>query len=207
MRVQSPIAGGQSGSVGGLVFQTYHGRTYARSKPTIFHYGPTPAQAAAQAKFYPIFRQCQDAYKAMRSFIPASQRKQVNPFNDLLSNVFKALETYSDASRNDTISKFGFDAYERVKVEPGDYTEIIVGNSYIVTYNDIEVISSVNFKPLQSHALLLNKSLQRVIYRHSLYEGRTSNFVFPVISDRYGDTDSQIFIALSDNENFTNFFV
>lgn len=207
MRVQSPIAGGQSGSVGGLVFQTYHGRTYARSKPAIFHYGPTPAQAATQAKFYPIFWQCHEAYREMKRYIPASQRKQINPFNDLLSNVFKALETYSDSGHNDAISKFGFDAYERVKVEPGSYTELIEDNRYIVTFDDIEFQAKIDFQPHWSHALYLDKLLQRVEYRTTAYIGKAARFVFPLQQKKYDNEDAAILIALSDSEHFSNFFV
>ena len=206
MRVQSPISGAMAGSAGEIVFQHYHGKTYGRSKPVLFHYGPTPAQAAAQTKFYGIRGQWNPLYREIKPYIPDSQLKQSNPFNTLSEGVFRALGTFSDDEPTDFPRKFGFDTLNRLALRLGEWTLYFDDPYYYITFYDFDFTTDVDFTPTYAHALYLCPDLQQIQYNRVDLNSEHLTFVFLNSGNWFPDHFFNMYVALSDEQYFSNFF-
>lgn len=206
MKVQSPIAGAMAGSAGNLTFQHYHGQTYGRSKPVLFHYGPTPAQAVAQNKFYGIRAQWNPLYREIKPFVPDYQLKQANAFNTLTEGVYKALGTFSEDDPSTLPRKFGFDLYERLSLRLGNYTLYYDGQYYYITLWDFDFTTDVEFVPQYAHALYLCPDLQQIGYDVVNFNAEHLTFVFTNSGDWFPDHYFNMYVALSDEQFFSNFF-
>lgn len=206
MRVQSPIAGNMTGSVDGLVFQHYHGRTFGRSKPALFHYGPTPAQAAAQSKYYGIRRQWNPIFRLLKSYIPTLQGKQSNAFNVLSDGVFKALGTFNKAEQPHPLRKFGADALDRLTLRLGNYTLYSANSLYYITFYDFDYSTQVNFIPEVAHALYLCPDLQQIQYTNVDFNPDHLTFIFDNNLSWFPDHSFDMYVALSNSEYLSNFF-
>lgn len=206
MRVQSPISGAMTGSAGNITFQHYNGRTYGRSKPVIFHYGPTPAQAANQAKYYGIRRQWNPLYREIKSYIPESQLKQTNAFNQLSDGVFKALGTFQTDEQPEPLRKFGFDVFDRLVLRLGNYDLYFLEPYYYITFYDFDYLSDVVFIPTFAHALYLCPDLQEIQYNLVHFNANHLTFVFENTQNWFPSHYFDMYVALSDEHCFSNFF-
>lgn len=206
MRVQSPIAGAMTGSAGNITFQHYNGRTYGRSKPVIFHYGPTPAQAANQTKYYGIRTQWNPLYREIKPYIPENQLKQTNAFNQLSDGVFKALGTFQTDEQPEPLRKFGFDVFDRLVLRLGNYDLYYQEPFYYITFYDFDYQSAVDFIPTFAHALYLCPDLQQVQYNLVDFNADHLTFIFVNSRNWFPDHTFEMYVALSDDEYFSNFF-
>lgn len=206
MRVQSPIAGVMTGSAGNMTFQHYNGRTYGRSKPVIFHYGPTPAQAANQTKYYGIRTQWNPLYREIKPYIPENQLKQTNAFNQLSDGVFKALGTFQTDEQPEPLRKFGFDVFDRLVLRLGNYDLYYQEPNYYITFYDFDFQSSVDFIPTFAHALYLCSDLQQVQYNLVDFNADHLTFIFVNSRNWFPDHSFDMYVALSDKQYFSNFF-
>lgn len=206
MRVQSPIAGAMSGSAGKIIFQHYHGRTYGRAFPVIFHYQPTPAQYKTQTKYYGIRRQWNPLYRVIRPYIPENQQKQGNAFNLLSDGVFSALGTFAASDLTSVIRKFGFDLADRLSLRLGNWTLYYQSPYYYITFWDFDYTSKVDFTPTFAHALYLCRDLQQVQYCIVDYDAEHLTFIFTNSASWFPDHDFEMYVALSDEQYFSNFF-
>ena len=195
-----------TGSAGGLVFQHYNGKTYGRSKPVIFHYGPTPAQAAAQNKFYGIRGQFNPVYRNLKPYVPENQLKEANAYNNLMDGVFKALGTFNIDEQPETLRKFGFDTLNRLSLRLGNYTLYYSSPLYYITFYDFDFISQVDFAPLYAIALYLCPDLQNIDYNIVEFSADHLTFVFNNLNSWFPDHDFDMYVALADDQYFSNFF-
>lgn len=206
MRVQSPIAGAMRGAAGGLIFQHYHGRTFGRAFPVLFHYGPTPAQAAAQTKYYGTRRQWNPLYRDIKPYIPNNQLQQANAFNVLSSGVFRALGVFTSSGESVPTHKFGFDVFDRLILRLGEWTLYYDSPYYYITFWDFDYQTNVDFHPLYAHALYLCRDLQQIQYVVVPYDAEHLTFVFDNSLNWFPDHDFDMYVALSDEQYFSNFF-
>ena len=206
MRVQSPIAGGIAGAAGNLIFQHYHGRTFGRAFPAIFHYQPTPAQYAAQTKYYGTRREWNPLYQAIKPFIPKAQLKQANAFNNLSAGAFKALGVFPDAEHSTQLRKFGFDVENRLLLYLNNWTLYYAEPYYYVTFWDFDFQSYVAFTPRYAHALYFCRDLQQIEYNVVDFDPLHLTFIFDNSRNWFPDHDFDMYVALSDEQYFSNFF-
>lgn len=206
MRVQSPISGAMSGSAGRIIFQHYHGNTYGRAFPVIFHYQPTPAQAATQNKYYGIRRYWLPTYRKIKPWIPNSQLKQANAYNNLTEAVYKALGVFSPTHETDMMRKFGLDVFDHLILRLGDYTLYYIEPYYYITFWDFDFTSDVDFIPEYAHALYFCPDLQQIQYCVVDFNADHLTFIFVNSRNWFPDHTFEMYVALSDEQYFSNFF-
>ena len=206
MRIQSPIAGNMTGSAGKIIFQHYHGRIYGRSFPVIFHYQPTPAQFAAQTKYYGIRGQWLPLYRQIKSLIPYAQLKLANAYNNLTNGIYEVLGTFSDTHTPNTPRKFGFDPYNRFVLRLGDYTLYYLEPYYYITFWNFNFYTNLSFVPRFAHALYMCPDLQLLQYNVVDFNADHLTFIFLNTQDWFPDHSFEMYVALSDDEYFSNFF-
>lgn len=206
MRVQSPIAGSMTGAAGGLIFQHYHGRTYGRAFPSLFHYQPTPAQYAAQTRYYGVRHQWNPIYRKIKPYIPENQLKNANAFNNLSDGVFRALGTFANVEQPGLMRKFGFDVFDRLSLRLGNWTLYFQNPFYFITFWDFDFASKVDFTPIYAHALYLCRDLQEVQYCIVDYNAEHLTFFFDNSRNWFPDHAFEMYVALSDEQFFSNFF-
>ena len=114
MKVQLPFHNHAAGRSGGSIFQTYWGRTFARSMPVLFHYPDTPSQHDTQMKYYNIVRQLKTAYPTISLNVPKSQRYNTNVYNIYSQAVFQILNPYAKPQFSKPPRFFGLDKLNRV---------------------------------------------------------------------------------------------
>lgn len=195
-----------TGSAGNITFQHYNGRIYGRSKPVIFHYGPTPAQAANQTKYYGIRTQWNPLYRELKPYIPENQLKQTNAFNQLSDGVFKALGTFNQEEPLQPPRKFGFDVDDRLSLRLGNYDLYYQEPFYYITFYDFDYQSAVDFIPSFAHALYLCSDLQQVQYNLVDFNADHLTFIFVNSRNWFPDHSFDMYVALSDKQYFSNFF-
>lgn len=205
MRVQSPIAGAQSGSVGGLVLQHYHGRTFARSKPVLFHYGPTPAQAVAQNKFYGTRRYFNPIYRQLKPYFTRHQLQQFNPYNLISKGFFAAMQTFPPYADGELIDRFGIDIYNRIKIHCGECTPYYLYPYWYLTLEDFQFASDVDFVPTTAHALLFCPAFKQALYISTPYVGENLSFPWFDSFSWFPVHEINMYVALSNDTYFSNF--
>lgn len=206
MKVQSPIAGAMSGSAGKMIFQHYHGNTYGRAFPFIFHYQPTAPQFAAQTKYYGIRRKWLPIYRQIRNFIPDNQQKQTNAYNVLTKAIYLNLGTFEAEQQPVTVRKFGFDVYDRLQLSLGNYTLYYDGSYYYITFWDFIFAKIVNFSPMYAHALYMCPDLQELQYNMVDFNAEHLTFIFDNSHNWFPDHSFEMYVALSDDQFFSNFY-
>lgn len=206
MKVQTPISGATVNSAGNIVFQHYNGNTYGRSKPSIFHYQPTPAQYAAQTKYYGIRGQWLPLYRQIKPFIPDAQLKLANAYNNLTNGIYQVLGTFSDTHTPVTPRKFGFDPFDRFVLRLGDYTLYYDAPYYFITFWNFNFSTNLSFVPRFAHALYLCPDLQQLQYNFVYFNEEHLTFIFENSRNWFPDHSFEMYVALSDDEYFSNFF-
>lgn len=207
MRVLSPISGAIKGSAGNLIFQHYYGRTYGRSLPALFHYQPTPRQKEVQDKYYNVKNQWGRIYPLIKPYIPKAQFKKANPYDMLFVGIIKALNTFDQSTVGSRLTAFGSDVTNKQKIFPGSYTTEIIPDGEKVTFAEIGYATKVDFEPTYSHALLIDRNKKFLQYSRANYAKADISFEFDEMEVKSSDLPLLYYIALSDNQNFSNFFL
>ena len=81
MKVQQPLLGHSSGSLAGMVYQTYNGTTYMHTKTTNYHYPDTPAQQKVQGLYWSIMRQWLTVYRGASKLFPKAMTLESRTIN------------------------------------------------------------------------------------------------------------------------------
>lgn len=205
MRIQSPISGAMAGSAGNLIFQHYHGRTYGRSKPVLFHYGPTKPQFIAQQKYYGVRRIWSPIYQRLKPYIKAAEQKQANPYNSLSKGVYDVLGTFKKTYGQQYVKKFGFDKYNRLSIQIVNWELALKDNDFYVSLYEFGYSSTVDFVPDYAHALVFCHDLQHMQYDVVKYSPKLLRFAFSNAMQYLPGHSVDIYIALSNDEFFSNF--
>jgi len=206
MRVQSPIAGGQSGSLGGLTFQHYHGRTYARSKPAIFHYGPTPAQRAAQNKYYSLRGPWLALYRSLRPYFPTDTRDGRNYYNLLQRQIYTATRIFDAATDDEPLNKIEIDARDRIRVRCGNYDLYLLDNIYYITFEQLHFETDLDFYPTHAHAIFVCQETHEFFYEVVDYIHPHLSWPFNNSLGWFPSRWFDMYIALGNDEFLSNFY-
>lgn len=206
MRVQSPIAGAMNGAAGGLIFQHYHGRTFGRAFPAFFHYQPTLPQYLAQKKYYKTRGAWNPLYREIKPYIPRNQFKNANCFNKLSDGVFRALGVFDQPAQEPQTQKFGFDVFDRLSLYLNNWTLYADSAYYYITFWDLHFVSRIDFVPLWAHALYFCRDLQQIQYVVVPFDSEHLTFYFSNAKEWFPDHDFDMYVAISGDNYFSNFF-
>ena len=206
MRVQSPIAGNMAGAAGGLIFQHYNGRTYARAFPVIFHYQPTPAQKAAQDAYYSTRSLWLPVYNEIKPFIPLREHKQCNVYSSLTKGVYNALGVFHEHHHDVVHEKIGFDVYDRIRIYQGNITATYQNPYYYLHIHGFDWVSKVIFEPKIVHVLYFCMELGQMQYDRLQYVSKDLVIPFRDVNNWLTRYSVHIYIALSDDDYFSDFF-
>lgn len=205
MKVQNPIIGKATGSNQELVYQTYFGNTYVRTKPSIFHYKDSKAQQDTQALFFDIQQQWLHIYEALSDYYTSRQRNDKNVFNVLSAGIYKAIRTYPKSSNLYPPRFFGADDYNQVKAIFEEVFWEFQGKFIEFKFTFSQIQSSRQFSPNTFHLLALNVSQQLIYYINDIFTLPTTNITLTNSSDWLQSDEIRVYIALSDHAFMSNF--
>lgn len=183
MQVQLPLFGKAGGHSRELIYQSYNGKTYARSMPLLYHYPDTPAQQITQAKFYDLQRSWLPAYKDLSTHIARNQRNNKNPFNMLSKGIYKIFHPFQDESRYIYPSNFGLDPKNRVRPYILEYRIFVEPRDVNLEFEMSRPFNDLQVQLTTCHIILFNITSQTMIY--------TSSDIIP---------DQNIFVLKNTNE-------
>ena len=206
MKVQQPFIGHSSGTLAGMVYQTYNGATYMHAKTTNYHYPDTPAQQKVQGLYWDIMRQFQLVYRGASKAFPKVMPCNWNVFDIWAAGVFQAAQTYPRLFKAAPSKWFGQDFKQSVKLQFGTVTVDFADNNlkvdYSVTYRGIRR----QFLPTMVHTLVINKTRQLLQYAFADYTGAQVVLMFQGLEGWSARDELRIYVALQNDIFFTNFY-
>lgn len=206
MKAQVPVIGRATGRSGGMIFQSYHGHTYLRSMPAIFHYPDTKEQQITQGRYYNIMWQFQSIYNSFSKAIPKACRFGKNTYDVLSHGVFRASQTFPTAQAKEPPRWFGNDIQQQVRV-------LAVCTQFAVVPEVVRLRLSVTystwrrqFSPVMYHLILVNSTRQQLIAVSASYAGSEFTVTFEN-PNGWQQTDTiRPYFALSNTEFMSNFY-
>ena len=96
MKIQLPIVGHASGRNGNMIYQTYHGSTYVRTKPFVYHYPYSPAQEEQSTRFRAAVDGFTPQYRIIAIKISNTQRANRNIYDMFIHQFYDILFRRSD---------------------------------------------------------------------------------------------------------------
>lgn len=207
MKVHLPIVGKATGSSAGLIYQSYWGNTYTRSFPFSFHYPDTSDQKICQFDFFKIQRAWWPIYNHLKEFIPRQCRRNINVYNELSKGIYRVLMTYAVKKRQNIVDVWGLDKRNTVNTEIKKDRITFEGNSIHVFCTILEIYGTRQFIPNHYNMLLCNISQQEFYLVNDIYVKPTIAETFYLRSEWSQSDIIVAYIALSNKEYFTNFFL
>lgn len=206
MKLQLPWLGHASGTSAGMIYQSYHGMTFMRAKPFIYHYPNTKAQQVVQAKYWTIQRQWLVIYRNARKLFPQAMPSSYNMFDILSAGIFQAAQTYPRRFRNKPARFFGQDKRETIRLSfPQSTVELneeILKVSFAVSIQD----RHRSIDPDLLHCMVINQTRQELDYCVASYERANFDLAFENLLGWQSSDGLAIYVAIQDNHFFTNFF-
>ena len=207
MKVHLPIVGKATGSSAGLIYQSYWGNTYTRSFPFSFHYPDTDKQQKSQFDFFQIQRAWWTIYENLKTYIPRVQRRNRNIYDTLSKGVYSALLTYDIKAEANIRPHWGLDPRNTV-LPIIDVDKISYSNfNYYIDATLQSFTGKRKFYPSINHFLLCNLTQQEMYYKIEPYtDSKISTSIF--VTSEWLNTDIIIaYVAFSNDEFFTNFYL
>lgn len=158
MKVHLPWAGKATGSSAGLIYQSYWGKTYARTFPAIFHYPDTPAQQACQAPFYEIQKAWAEPYSYIKNAAGKTQRVNHNIYNEFFKSAMQVYNPYNEPKFRKPLKNFGLDPNNRMRASMHVTLKIIVSSFIFIQWQDWKVTNNLSYTPTNRIFLLINKT-------------------------------------------------
>ena len=205
MKVQQPLIGHSSGSLGDMVFQTYHGVTVMHTKSTNYHYPDTPSQQICQAKFYDIQRVWLPIYYELVTCYSVSQRYNRNIFNELSKGIFQVFNPFSNQSRIKPPKNFGVDSLNRVVADLGSVSYTLTKQVIEVHFDGVSISQEVDGRFIWIHYLVCNRSHQNLYYRRMRFSASTNYFGFTNTND-WDQSDEIYFYAAVESDTWMGNF-
>lgn len=197
MKVQLPFLGHAAGSSAGTIYQTYRGRTYARSFPAVFHYPDTKKQQRCQASFFDIQRPWIPIYKQLSSTIGKMQRKNKNPFNTLSRMVYRIFNPYNDKKKTKIISDFGLDRLNRVRPAYHAFYLEVNGETVTLTFDMARPYVDLSVTLDTTHIIIFNITRQSMYYMKDKFKPDRNAFRFQNTLEWKPDDTLVTYCALS----------
>lgn len=206
MKLQLPWIGRASGTSAGMIYQSYHGMTVMRAKPVIYHYPNTKPQQTAQAKYWTIMEQWLAIYRSTRKLFPKVMPSNYNIFNVWGRGIYQAALTYPRVFRNKPPRFFGNDRRETIRlsfpVADYDLEDAVLKLAFGV---DIQYRHRT-ITPELLHCILINQTRQSLQYAVTKYEPSNFDLVFEDLEGWQPSDGITVYVAIQDQEFFTNFF-
>lgn len=206
MKVQQPFIGHSSGTLAGMVYQTYNGATYMHAKTTNYHYPDTEPQQKVQGLYWDIMRQFQVVYRGASKAFPKVMPCNWNVFDIWAAGIFQAAQTYPRVFKASPSKWFGQDKRQSVKLQFTDYTVDFADNTLKVDYifNVVEIRRK--FTPTQVHTIVVNKTMQLLQYAFAEYVTNHVTLMFQGLEGWSARDELRIYVALQNDIFFTNFY-
>lgn len=207
MKVQLPWAGKATGSSAGLIYQSYWGKTYARTFPAIFHYPNTPAQQACQAKYWHRRIEAQDCYRTIQPHLSSYQKRLTNTYNAMFKSVNDMFTKQVTSQYSPIPYAFGIDLKYSVyaAIIPKNYT--ITPSQVIVEAKVKEIKSEFQFQPNKAFLVLVNFRRQELWTQQPKYDNGYIYGVWKNTTAWASDYTPMFYIGLADDHFFSNFFL
>jgi hypothetical protein len=207
MKVQLPWMGKATGSSAGLIYQSYWGRTFARTFPAIFHYPNTHAQQACQAKYWHLRLEVEGCYERLRYDLSDYQKRIKNPYNQLFQSARTMFESQTADPTAPWQLYFGVDALNAISVDVMTYQSHITPQRVICDALVNDVTSKFDFFPKWAWICLVNWTRQELWTRKADYgQGWVQQF-WPNDTG-WPSTDFVVFyIGVSNNHYMSNFYL
>ena len=206
MKVQQPLLGHSSGSLAGMVYQTYNGTTYMHTKTTNYHYPDTPAQQKVQGLYWSIMRQWLTVYRGASKLFPKAMPCNWNVFDIWAAGIYQAAQTYPRVFRTMPPKSFGQDKRKSVVlVFPSsgvDFAENVLKVDMTVQIRSLRRM----FAPSSVHCIVINKTQQLLQYAFSYYSDAHITFEFVDLEGWQPSDELRVYIAMQNDNFFTNFF-
>ena len=207
MKVQLPIINHGSGRAGGMIFQTYWGRTYLRSMPVLFHYPDTPAQQKIKGLYLNLMNQVRAAYDTLRKSFPRNFNTNRNMFNILAKGIFRAADPYNSNHDATPPLRFGYDTQQQIKLIFSDH-KINVGKTDIV----ISMIASIqlwrrSFRPKQAVYIVINTTQQQIQFTSLPWTDGVFEWSFKNTFPWHAEDRILIYVAATNSEMMSSFYL
>lgn len=205
MKVQLPWAGKATGSSAGLIYQSYWGRTFARTFPSIFHYPDTQLQQITQAKFHDIRRVWDPIYRNISQYIGKGQRVNRNTYNDYLRGLYRAFNPYDEKSKNTPPRYWGIDPANRMTLELADVRIINIKDLIAIRWGTITLHNKISAAPTNQMILLLNLTQQTLYFADVEYVSYRHDWAFRNLQDWREDDKLLFYTAIAAKDWLGNF--
>lgn len=207
MKVHLPIVGKATGSSAGLIYQSYWGNTYTRAFPFSFHYPDTAKQQKCQFDFFRIQRAWWPVYNKLKFSIPRQCRRNTNVYNKLSNGLYKVFMTYSGIKAENIIEVWGMDERKSVVMEIEKKQLEFEDKAIIARFSINGIYGKRHFTPKVYNMLLCNISQQEFYFQTNQVQAGWNDVRFVVLSE-WDPTDIMIaYVAFSNDEFFTNFYL
>lgn len=205
MKVQLPWAGKATGNSAGLIYQSYWGRTFARTFPAIFHYPDTKLQQITQAKFHDIRRIWDPIYRNISQYIGRGQRTNRNTYNDYLQGLYRAFNPYNEVSKSAPPRSWGIDPLNRMSVELTEFEVINAKEQIFVQWTSLKLVNKIAAAPTRQFFLLLNLTRQALYFDNAMYLPYRHSWYFINQQDWREDDKILFYTALAAKDWLGNF--
>lgn len=207
MKVQLPWMGKATGSSAGLIYQSYWGKTFARTFPAIFHYPNTPKQQLCQAKYWHLRIEVGACYEELRYDLSDYQKRIKNPYNQLFQSARTMFESQAADPRAPWQVSFGVDAINAVTCSFYEYQSHITPERIICDARIHDFKSEFKFFPEKCWICLVNWTRQELWTRGTDFQ---QGYVQTWWRNATGwpSTDDVVwYFAISDDHYMSNFFL
>lgn len=196
MKVQLPFHNHAAGRSGGSIFQTYWGRTFARSMPALFHYPDTKPQQETQAKFFSVQYYARSIYNLDKSFISRYQRININAFDVYMKAFFAALNPYNRSDFVRPPKYFGVDKYNSAILPTKLLDVYMSSNRMAYEFQLFEPIVKNSNNFIYQQAIFFNRTKQICFRRQGPYTKGMHNLTIMASSQWSKEDEIYIYFAL-----------
>lgn len=205
MKVQLPWFGKAAGSSAGTIYQSYWGKTYTRSFPFSFHYPDTQRQQKCQATFFDIQRTWLPIYQQVSQSIGPMQRKNKNPFNSMMRNIFRVFNPYGKYYTGHIPEFFGLDPKNRVRPVLLDINLDINPDDVVLTYDMARPYNGLQIRLVKSYLLLFNITQQTMLFSEEPFRPDVQRVTFENTLGWLPSDDYAFYVALAADNWLGNF--
>lgn len=205
MKVQLPWCGKATGSSAGLIYQSYWGKTYARTFPAIFHYPDTPAQQACQRKYWHSRIEAENCYKVIQGNISSYQKRIANTYNAMQKSVIDMFAPLYDDFLAPLPKSFGIDSIKAINASFKNLKSIVLPEIIILNAELSSLDSKFIFRPNKCFLAVINSNQREIWtvaagFKDGIATGNWKN------TTSWPTTDTAYFyVALADDHYISNF--
>ena len=207
MKVQLPWMGKATGSSAGLIYQSYWGRTFARTFPAMFHYPNTPAQQACQTKYWHNRIEAEACYGTIQRYLSSYQKRITNPYNAMFKSVNDMFIQHETNPYAPIPNDFGIDIRHSVNANIRSVFNVVRPDRVIIDANIINIKSEFQFEPDKAFLILVNFRRKEVWTQPANFHGGNIYGSWPNTTTWPSTQVAIFYVGLANNHFCTNFFL